>query len=734
MIWSNVTLAVYLLLIYIFLCVVFPFILLYPVIKKRSIITGLLTSIVASNVYIFLVGYILGFLGMFNRYTVFVSVIMLPLLFRILFYWKADSTSRQKLSDTIASLIKNEYGVKLFFIRIFKKAGSSVQNFYNRIFHHKILEWIVVLSCIGFSVYLYGYHKFRSYGYSTSDEEVHLYWIQSLIGNDIFPSGMYPYGMHILIAVMSVLFRINTVRITLGFSHIILIMVLATSYLVLRQMFSNKYGVLSVFILYTIGSLYVPYDRFHFTLPMEYGMPAIFILTGAIFSYIRKKNRLDWFLIVGSIIYTLSCHFYVTAFVGIICIVMGLVYFVILIKRRSIMSMIGAGIIGLLLGLLPFLTGFLLGYPFYEDSMSWAIDVISTTKENDIRDEEEKEEEQEEQEEQEEEGEKTGVNETKKVPMSFTEELYGVLLERSYKNGYFLYSTIIVVAISFSYGILGVIFAKEKEKYLLYISLSVLWIIGNLMVSSYDMSWPVFIEVKRQSVFLAYFMMILFCVPLEALYCLVKKGLKTNKWNNRLFFIICIGIGGALIYTGNIKGKDTIYYWSIQTDGAMKLILSMMDEKENYTWTVVSPVNDRSAILNSGYHYELLELVEELDNWEEDQTIYIPTQEVYFVIEKYPLEYGLVPTNNKLPIHKWKPVSFELTLVPIKEEKERSKIYQNQRGEIMSKAYYWAMEYARYYPQEMKIYYEDEEVIIYRLNQSPYRLNNLSINYWTVQQ
>lgn len=735
MIWSNVILAVNLLFAYSFLCVIFPYALLYPIIKKRSITTGLITSILASNLYIFFIGYILGYLGKFNKYTIFAGVIMLPILFRILITWKSDRISRQKSYEIVTTLVRNEYGLKLFLYRIVKRIVSSIQTLFNKILGKNKLECFLVLTCIGFSIYIYGYRKFNSYGYSTSDEEVHLYWIQSLLGNEIFPNGMYPYGMHILIAVISVLFKLNVVRVTMAFSHIILFIVLGIAYLVLRQIFTNKYGVLVAFIMYTIGNLYVSYERFHFTLPMEYGMPAIFIITAAIVSYIRKRDKLNWFLIVASIIYTLSCHFYVTAFIGIICLVMGLVYFTVLIKRRILIKLIMAGIIGLFIGLIPFLVGFLLGHSFYEDSKSWAINVITRSKENDIENDEEAEVIQAEvlqpeviQED------KISNNDVKTEEGSLLEEVYKVLMKRFYNNNEYVFLfTVILIIFTFLYGLLGFIYSKKEVGYLFYIGLSIICLIGNIMVTCYDMGWPVPIEIKRQAVFLTYFMMILLCVPLEFLYALMKKRNIKEKWNNTIFFILSLIIASTLIYTGNIKNMDTIYYWNIQTDGAMKLVLSLMDKKENFSWTVVSPVNERSAILNSGFHYELLDLVEELDNWTEDQTIYIPTKEVYFVIEKYPLEYGLVPVNKKLPITMWLPVSYELSKTPIIEERPRSNIYLHQRREIMSKIYYWAKEYKRYYPQEMKIYYEDDEIIIYRLEQASYHLNNLSINYQSVR-
>lgn len=47
----------------------------------------------------------------------------------------------------------------------------------------------------------------------------------------------------------------------------------------------------------------------------------------------------------------------------------------------------------------------------------------------------------------------------------------------------------------------------------------------------------------------------------------------------------------------------------------------------------------------------------------------------------------------------------------------------------MAKAYYWAQEYEKYFKNEMDVYYEDQELIVYRVRQNVYAINNFSIDY-----
>jgi len=137
-------------------------------------------------------------------------------------------------------------------------------------------------------------------------------------------------------------------------------------------------------------------------------------------------------------------------------------------------------------------------------------------------------------------------------------------------------------------------------------------------------------------------------------------------------------------------------------------------------------------IINSGFHYEWLDLLEELGGLG-NKKIYIPTKYVFFSIEKKPISYNSVidvlqkknneGTTKVSSTFAKETIDFSVT------GKTRSELYKTQRDAIMSKAYYWAKEYASLFPHEMQVYYEDDEIIIYRLEQDTYALNNLSINY-----
>ena len=55
---------------------------------------------------------------------------------------------------------------------------------------------MLLLTAMVINVYYFSYQALNFVSYAAPDVEVHLYWIQSLVGGELFPAGVYPFGMH----------------------------------------------------------------------------------------------------------------------------------------------------------------------------------------------------------------------------------------------------------------------------------------------------------------------------------------------------------------------------------------------------------------------------------------------------------------------------------------------------------------------------------------------------------
>ena len=124
------------------------------------------------------------------------------------------------------------------------------------------------------------------------------------------------------------------------------------------------------------------------------------------------------------------------------------------------------------------------------------------------------------------------------------------------------------------------------------------------------------------------------------------------------------------------------------------------------------------------WHYEVIDFLQGMEDYEEDYEMYIPTQYVFFFVEKVSVNYayGEFTDIDATVSEEW--ASMEL---PGKNSLDQ---YQGTNRMIVnSRMYYWAQEYMRRFPNEMKVYYEDDEFICYYIEQNEYYLNNFAIDY-----
>jgi hypothetical protein len=105
---------------------------------------------------------------------------------------------------------------------------------------------------------------------------------------------------------------------------------------------------------------------------------------------------------------------------------------------------------------------------------------------------------------------------------------------------------------------------------------------------------------------------------------------------------------------------------------------------------------------------------------------------VFLFIEKMPIiRYGMEVEAGAEELSCRPAVSLEDARKEIiqYESLEKNYNYIYQRDVIMSKAYYWAEAYKKYFPKEMTVYYEDEEMVVFRIKQNEYALNNFAVDY-----
>ena len=147
------------------------------------------------------------------------------------------------------------------------------------------------------------------------------------------------------------------------------------------------------------------------------------------------------------------------------------------------------------------------------------------------------------------------------------------------------------------------------------------------------------------------------------------------------------------------------------------------NQGENDKWTIVSANDELRMVEKYGRHTETIDFLTDMEYWNKTKEVTIPTDRVYFYIEKKPLNYasgysGIIPE-----------VSEEEARKPLPNNSGINAYNGPDRAVTMSRMYYWAQAFQKLYPNEMKVYYENERFVCYYIEQNTYRLYNFAIYY-----
>ncbi len=273
----------------------------------------------------------------------------------------------------------------------------------SHIIHH-IIEWIMLLSLLGFNVWYYSYQTVTKYIYGASDIIVHHRWINEMDNGTIFWHGIYPFGFHNVIYFLHHFFGFQTVSLLRVFGVIETIFIYLMLYLFLRKVCRSKYIPFFGMFLFTLPDLFnfQATMRYQWSLPQEFAM--LFLYPCAYFLiqfFERKKEELrtekefaaqkilySWVeqyhilpstrsLIFFAISFslTLAVHFYITIIAVLLCIAIAIAYFPVVFHPRYFFSIALSGILSLCIAITPMGIGYASGIEL-EGSLGWALSVI----------------------------------------------------------------------------------------------------------------------------------------------------------------------------------------------------------------------------------------------------------------------------------------------------------------------------------------------------------------------
>ena len=658
-------------------------------------------------------------------------------------------------------ILQGSMGIKDFLYRVKNRSMAVLKKavwlFYCEVVCNT-LQWILAGAVIAALFWIYGRQLVLTYGYRASDIPVHLNWINQMSRGNLFASGVYPFGFHCMVYYLHAVFGFDTYVILcvfylvqVFFIHIVLLAMLK---LLCRSLYLPYAGIM----VYILGSFWArqTYSRFGSSLPQEFGMifviPSVYFLIR--FFQTEKKNlkNRETKLILGcfalAFSLTLAIHFYGTMIAGLCCIGIAVGFCTRFLNKEYFRRIMLTGIISVFLAVLPMGIAFAGGTPL-QGSLGWGLSVINgdssdteDTSENEAAQKQAMEEmaarlienTQNSNSESVQTGEIPIITEAPKhsladkareIPKKM-KNLREMMIRRiqefiiNSQEQWCAYAVLAGIAVLILLGLMFIILRRITYGEML-MSAGFCMGILTLLLCAGNLGLPVLMDPARCSIYYVYLLIVSITVLGDGLLYLIFMPRILTIPRNAVSFILTVSMAAGMIHQGLVKTPDFISDYV--SNGAFTCLTNIIKENKDETWTIVSANDETQMGLDHGWHYETITFLRKQEHINKDTKLIIPTEKVYFFIEKIPLNYSVVYSGSGQSISK-KGASQSLP------NSGGIGMYQGEgRWILMSRMYYWAQAFMEMYPNEMKVYYESEDFVCYVIPQNMYHQYNFAIDY-----
>ena len=661
-------------------------------------------------------------------------------------------------------ILQGSMGIKGFLYRVKNRSMAVLKKavwlFYCEVVCNT-LQWILAGAVIAALFWIYGRQLILTYGYRASDIPVHLSWINQMSRGNLFASGVYPFGFHCMVYYLHAVFGFDTYVILcvfylvqVFFIHIVLLAMLK---LLCRSLYLPYAGIM----VYILGSFWArqTYSRFGSSLPQEFGMifviPSVYFLIR--FFQTEKKNlkNRETKLILGcfalAFSLTLAIHFYGTMIAGLCCIGIAVGFCTRFLNKEYFRRIMLTGIISVFLAILPMGIAFAGGTPL-QGSLGWGLSVINggssdtedteDTSENEAAQKQAMEEmaarlienTQNSNSESVQTGEIPIITEAPKhsladkgreIPKKM-KNLREMMIRRiqefiiNSQEQWCAYAVLAGIAVLLLLGVVFIILRRITYGEML-MSAGFCMGILTLLLCAGNLGLPVLMDPARCSIYYVYLLIVSITVLGDGLLYLIFMPRILTIPRNAVSFILTVSMAAGMIHQGLVKTPDFISDYV--SNGAFTCLTNIIKENKDETWTIVSANDETQMGLDHGWHYETITFLRKQEHINKDTKLIIPTEKVYFFIEKIPLNYSVVYSGSGQSISK-KGASQSLP------NSGGIGMYQGEgRWILMSRMYCWAQAFMEMYPNEMKVYYESEDFVCYVISQNMYHQYNFAIDY-----
>ena len=754
---------------YTLIALLLPWLALRNVFGKFTISERIMGYFLTGNFYVIYLVFLMEFLHISGRMTLTAGTIV-PFL--IILYRKHRGHILkiiEKFLLKVRYILHGEIGWKtLLFGRKEEKKRSYHRQDVKRWINY-VPDLLLTALLIAGVCYVYGRNAVTVYGYKASDMPVHTYWVNLMDENHIFGAGVYPHGYHCIIYYLHKVFGFPTYVVMRVFGFVQTIFVHLALLVPLRALCKNRYTPYIGTAVYLMGNFFSAqtYSRYTSTLPQEFGMLFIFPTAYFAIAFFQKyaavlkaeteeekkeDTRITKWYLLGLIIsfsLTLTVHFYNTMIAGVLCVGIAIGYFFRCLRWKYLKQLIIAALLSVLLAVAPMAIGVAMGNPL-QGSLYWGMNVIKgtandsgnlSTKKKVVKDKNGNEvtvvgDVDDETIEKIKNGtimtEGDGKTPVKPEPeKTFKQKVEEKIQAVFNQTQSFVFDgnkkmTMLLtfgVAASVLLGVLCVLFRRPDQA-------GAVWSIGAytglmfLMQSMGVLGLPALMDPARNSIFFAYSVGVLLAVDADTVLYLTLGWFK-KTWAMNLAALVLLLMTGNYIWEHQLY-KEPVKTKAFEMNENITCLTNIIKSNEKNTWTICSANDETQMVYGNGYHYETITFLKEMKDIQKNPMVKIPTNTVYFFIEKKPLNYAQTVNSND-----WKNVKISKKYA--REELDYSTgltPYMGvNRAVTMSHMYYWAQKFMELYPNVMNVYYETDQFVCYRVSQNGYNLYNFAIDY-----
>lgn len=244
---------------------------------KKSLREGFLFCVGTQICYMVNLVFVLGFLHINNRYTLFLGIVLEYVFIRkVILKESVFSRTRIILINT-GYLLRGRKSLMILFNEIFsychrKLAGLKRSRVVLSIKDHPF-QYGIIVSFLLYNCYFITHQVMIYFSYQFSDLPVHTSWIYEMENGNMFSAGIYPFAMHCMIYIVHQFSGAMLRDVVLFYGSFQTMLTIVCLYLFAEKIFKWKYSPYVALILF---SLLFNQGRYGASLPQECGIFAIY--------------------------------------------------------------------------------------------------------------------------------------------------------------------------------------------------------------------------------------------------------------------------------------------------------------------------------------------------------------------------------------------------------------------------------------------------------------------------